>query len=456
MDRFYDDFDQIDFNSPQCVRNSSTHLDQNDLIDLNKSFFHHQQNSMSIDSANSEETINSLETSLRKLNELETVLTANVGANNEHALVNTSIPRQTQTSFRYGHDLIMLDKDCQVNLSYSTIDNVNDICSNIHIDRHDIHTQTNLSVQDFTSFEVLRHKLDHLVSINKELTNNILLLEQKIEYDKQSFRTSTCIMEKEIEEYQSKNVELVNKVEQLELLLKYGNLIKVPALLDTNNHNVSTDVNLKSSCILKSEILKANKNCVNSNITKINIFADSHGRGLTNLLSAKTNYKVFGMIKSAARANMILDQNLVLEAVKRTDEVTVLLLGANDVYSNNSDAFLSHIEQFLSCCPNANIIIGTIPTRYDLPLWSIVNREINKVNVNILRLKESYSNIEIIDLEHLGKRFHSVHGLHLNKWGKEYVCNRLVELAYKLLNVCTNGNEGNTKISDAKNTNTGH
>jgi hypothetical protein len=85
-----------------------------------------------------------------------------------------------------------------------------------------------------------------------------------------------------------------------------------------------------------------------------------------------------------------------------------------------------------------------------------VNREINRVNVNILRLKESYSNIEIMDLEHLGKRFHSVRGLHLNKWGKEYVCNRLAELVDKVLNVSTNGNEGNTNISYTNNMNMGN
>ena len=160
-----------------------------------------------------------------------------------------------------------------------------------------------------------------------------------------------------------------------------------------------------------------------TNVTDVYVLADSHGRGLSQHIITNSSLKVSSTIKPGAKSNFILNTNL------SENKLCVILAGANDVYCNESTSFLKTLHHLLASCPGAHTIICTIPRRHDLPSWSAVNVEIKRVNYKIRNLCKVFKNMMIIDLENLGRRFHSRHGMHLNSLGKRFISDDIIKIA---------------------------
>ena len=160
---------------------------------------------------------------------------------------------------------------------------------------------------------------------------------------------------------------------------------------------------------------------IKQGVLHIRLLADSHGKGLLSRLTSHSHHKFYGLIKPGAKAKHILDTNSQFEGI------TVILAGANDISCNESASFLRILEDLVSNC-NDRIIVSTLPIRYDLPHWSIVNKEIRKVNDIIVNFPNKYRNVHVIDVANFGRRYHTTHGLHFNSSGKQLLCDKLIEL----------------------------
>lgn len=76
---------------------------------------------------------------------------------------------------------------------------------------------------------------------------------------------------------------------------------------------------------------------------------------------------------------------------------------------------LLSILQFLQF---TNVIVTTLPPRYDLPEWSCVNKEITRTNLKLIRFCAKFGNVTLIDINKYERNCFTRHGMHLNKRGK--------------------------------------
>ena len=78
---------------------------------------------------------------------------------------------------------------------------------------------------------------------------------------------------------------------------------------------------------------------VKSPINKINVIADSHGRGIPLMIRNRCEFRAQGLIRPGACVSDILDINNPVCKVQE-DTVSVILAGSNDVYNNNSGTLM--------------------------------------------------------------------------------------------------------------------
>jgi hypothetical protein len=69
---------------------------------------------------------------------------------------------------------------------------------------------------------------------------------------------------------------------------------------------------------------------------------------------------------------------------------------------------------------NTNIIIVTIPHRYDLDRNSVVNSEIHAFNRQLIKVSKAYIHVTIVETE-IDRKLFTQHSMHLNKRGKEWL-----------------------------------
>lgn len=111
-----------------------------------------------------------------------------------------------------------------------------------------------------------------------------------------------------------------------------------------------------------------------------------------------------------------------------TKDCVVILAGTNDVASNEAKEFLVVLRSKLQSLQSSKTIVFSVPHRYDLPSWSCVNKEISRTNVEINKVCNDFKNVVFVDISNIGKKFHTGHGLHLNRLGKMYIVNKILEL----------------------------
>ena len=157
-------------------------------------------------------------------------------------------------------------------------------------------------------------------------------------------------------------------------------------------------------------------------------FADSHGKGLTSLLREKSSLTIFGLIKPGAKIHDILSSAVSEIDMTKAPDFVVLLAGSNDVYCNEGKRNVNTIRHFLATHTYINTIVCTTPMRYDLPKWSAINVEIDRVNAEIMHFQKTFKNLFVLDIHNIGRRFHTPHGLHLNQLGKTLICDQILSI----------------------------
>ncbi|XP_068084679.1 uncharacterized protein [Anabrus simplex] len=197
----------------------------------------------------------------------------------------------------------------------------------------------------------------------------------------------------------------------------------------------SSEVNLLD---VRSE---SNKNIVKPSCktsrksVKIRLFADSQGRNIASELIRNSKHDVSAVIKPGANFNDITSESKKYCEHLGATGVAVYLAGTNDVGRNNTRGMISSLRSRLQELHHTNVVVFSVPHRHDLPAWSCVNKEVNKVNEELLKICRHFKNVKYVDISNLGRRFHTWHGLHLNRLGKRYVVNSILEFANAIKDV---------------------
>ena len=257
---------------------------------------------------------------------------------------------------------------------------------------------------------------------NSDLVKEIILLGDRIKSDSKIFETTISSLRAEMDQYNTIIESLNDKIFKLEDLIRFKDKSSSKVqLTPTRYPTVKVDKYLKYNTSVVNLLSPKSVPSKSSRKDDMILYADSHGRGLSQLLGLKSSFKVHGMVKPNAKSSEIL------KTVNTNCRAVILFAGANDVYSNNSKHYLECLRNFLVQYNYVEIILCTIPWRHDLPSWSVVNKEIIMVNNKIKQLAKFFKNVHIVDVSNIGKKFHTKHGLHLNYKGKSLVCETILD-----------------------------
>jgi len=112
-------------------------------------------------------------------------------------------------------------------------------------------------------------------------------------------------------------------------------------------------------------------------------------------------------------------------------DVVVIMAGTNDFTGNSSDEIniINQVENVLAKSTKGNVVLLGIPKRYDMFKF---NNQIVNLNRTLSGLCNLYKHCSFVPLSRLRRRHYTVHGLHLNKLGKEQLSNAITENILKL------------------------
>jgi hypothetical protein len=157
---------------------------------------------------------------------------------------------------------------------------------------------------------------------------------------------------------------------------------------------------------------------------------DSHVRGCSARLKDKLNgtYNVMGIVKPGTGIKILTSMGRRMGNLTVSD-VRVLWGGTNDVSHNKLQEGLKHLMNFVQSNSHTNIIIMSVPHRYDLTNWSCVNRKVTTFNQKLQKLMKPFKHVVIITTD-LTRGHFTRHGLHMNSLGKDLISS-IISMAIK-------------------------
>lgn len=224
---------------------------------------------------------------------------------------------------------------------------------------------------------------------------------------------------------QNKICELVNT--NVYITQKLENLKVVPNALARDNNVFNTD----------------SFHEVKKDLSNIFVFADSQGRFVSSYLNKDLGdkFKTLSFVYSGAKGTQILRRARGIDFQCNSMDFILLMVGTNDLSSSRpleeGGNLVRSLSTFISNFTQTNVIISTIPYRYDLPSDSLVNQAIKHINNQIRALVSGRTNVFLVDVFFYYRKYFSNHGLHLNKSGKKHLCReikKIVEL-YSQINL---------------------
>lgn len=171
-----------------------------------------------------------------------------------------------------------------------------------------------------------------------------------------------------------------------------------------------------------SETISAEVNCEANHFTtsntsqpRLTLVGDSQGKDLAHYLNFKSSNDllVFGNIFSGAPLHSLisfLKNDKAMQSYTRTDWV-LLIGGTVDVaefYECKyiTESIISMLKEQVQALQHTNLILSTIPYRYDLDNDCLQSDVIREINFHIRKLANSLSNVFILDLYMLQKHPH--------------------------------------------------
>ena len=140
-----------------------------------------------------------------------------------------------------------------------------------------------------------------------------------------------------------------------------------------------------------------------------------------------------GNVKPGASSE-IIEKNIKDSSVNFTkSDCVVMMCGSNDVARNESHKALKKIRSALSSLTSTNTVVISIPPRYDLPDFSIVNKEISVANKKLKQLCNHFQNARLIDISDFQRAYFTRHGMHLNGVGKDHLAQLITEEIHSLI-----------------------
>jgi hypothetical protein len=158
---------------------------------------------------------------------------------------------------------------------------------------------------------------------------------------------------------------------------------------------------------------------------KVLLIGDSHLRGCAVNMEVFLNarFEVCGFIKPGAVSK------IVMESAKRDtekltmDDLLIMCSGANDIGRSGYREVFNNVISFLNSVTHTNIVVLSIPYRYDIK-YPYINNEIRSFNRKLLKFTKVFPHVSVLEIDN-NRLLFTKHGLHLNGLGEELLSNQL-------------------------------
>lgn len=159
---------------------------------------------------------------------------------------------------------------------------------------------------------------------------------------------------------------------------------------------------------------------------KILILADSHGRGLGNLLRSEMQekYEVTSIFHPNARLHQVTSDLRKLTNSYSKKDFVIVMGGTNDIENSATASYGMDVQEVINSTKNTNLIMVTIPPRYDKYFPENLSW---KLNSSIAKCSHGSSHTLIINFSEFDRNDFTRHGLHLNYNGKLKLIHKLKE-----------------------------
>lgn len=290
---------------------------------------------------------------------------------------------------------------------------------------HEEYSPNIITSYNWTTVESHKNKVCSPLSYNKSGQNKV---SGQVKGHKKNIvsqeRTSIVPCENRYKIFTAVEKEMEDSVEEEE---KEGNKSVI-----SRQANGQLKMQRKKGCYLQKENTWNQKEAASPEKDKQNqvlILGDSHGRGLTQTISARlgSKFKVMSIIKpNAVFDDVVMDIENLCSSFNKNDYV-VIIAGTNDF--NHSDGSLKlNLDKINRIADRTNIVIPGIPLRFDKVGFK-VNSLILEYNLNLFKtidsLKKDNKNFVDVPKKTFSLNDHTTHGLHLNKYGKLKISNQI-------------------------------
>lgn len=170
---------------------------------------------------------------------------------------------------------------------------------------------------------------------------------------------------------------------------------------------------------------------------RVTIVGDSHARELGQILklSLPPRCSVINHVYPGAPMNHVIGC-MVQNVKEMTKGDVVFLVGGTNSFVGDCgwsevSRYMADLRRLISLNKEVDIVLTTIPFRYDLSESSRENLAIKTVNEEI-RGFASRNGVRLVELWDLPRGLHTAHGLHFNKRGKIAIAEQFAELAVKM------------------------
>lgn len=244
-----------------------------------------------------------------------------------------------------------------------------------------------------------------------DLQNKINSLEGKI----QSYKETLSVQNTELLSLKNASTNHYNAEGNIKTLSKWSNK------LNKKPKSLTPDKNMKSSKVFP----------------KLSLSCDSQGRGLAlelGLISDK--YTLFNCVQPGAPMEAVMSsitESGDLQGYTKKDYI-VVIGGSNNIHGKNPyflSQLSSYLEKQLVLFSHTNLILATVPYRYDLRQESDENKIIQELNYIIRNLAYKYDHVFLLDLYLLQSCHHTRHGMHIGKRGKKFVSRGIINIITK-------------------------
>jgi hypothetical protein len=209
-----------------------------------------------------------------------------------------------------------------------------------------------------------------------------------------------------------------------------------------NSNSATMNKNFTIPVIVQGQALTSKNNNVRTQISKpphrrdnkLLIVGDSHARLCATKVKSKIkgSFDDMGIVKPGAGAGVLVNTANSDVANLTKSDVIILCGGSNDIAKNDSKTAMRHIRNFINSNSHTNIVLVSVPHRYDLMQSSCVNNEIKSFSRKLLKHAKAHQHVSILEISD-DRKLCTTHGLHLDGLGKGKLSKQIVSLTYTIL-----------------------